>query len=225
MIANKISQIDITCIDLTNHRTFEFLFGIIFINDMHFPFTGIGLRKLSGLFGILLQQIQNLDGQFFINLLNLDIRPAEVFGLGLGVDAKFDYFASKKDSFYLDGDKKIQAMPFAEGYDKTRSEINVTSLSFPLLAKVYFGDWHVSLGAEADLNLWGHTYNFTKEANVRTRVTERKAKLETFSYGLIAAIQHNDFGIFCKYYPKSSKILPDGSVDFSYWTLGLAFGL
>ena len=164
-------------------------------------------------------------GQFFINLLNLDIRPAEVFGLGLGVDAKFDYFASKKDSFYLDGDKKIQAMPFAEGYDKTRSEINVTSLSFPLLAKVYFGDWHVSLGAEADLNLWGHTYNFTKEANVRTRVTERKAKLETFSYGLIAAIQHNDFGIFCKYYPKSSKILPDGSVDFSYCTLGLAIGL
>ena len=35
----------------------------------------------------------------------------------------------------------------------------------------------------------------------------------------------SDFGIFCKYYPKSSKILPDGSVDFSYWTLGLAFGL
>ena len=165
------------------------------------------------------------SGQAFINFLNLDIRPAEVFGLGLGVDFKFDYFASKKDSFYLDGDKKIQAMPFAEGYDKTRSEINLFSLSFPLLAKVYFGDWHVSLGAEADLNLWGHTYNYTKLDNVKTRVTERKAKVNTFSYGLVAAIQHNDFGIFCKYYPKSSKFLADGSVNFSYWTLGVAFGL
>ena len=165
------------------------------------------------------------SGQFFINLLNLGIRPAEAFGIGLGADFKFDYIGSRKDSFKLDADKKVQALPFPDTYDKTRSEINVTSLSFPLLAKVYFGDWHVSLGAEADLNLWGHTYNFTKEANVRTRVTERKAKLETFSYGLIAAIQHNDFGIFCKYYPKSSKILPDGSVDFSYWTLGVAFGL
>ena len=165
------------------------------------------------------------SGQAFINFLNLDIRPAEVFGLGLGVDFKFDYIASKKDSFQLDAGKKIQAAPFPEGFDKTRSEINLFSLSFPLLAKVYFGDWHVSLGAEADLNLWGHTYNFTKEANVRTRVTERKAKLETFSYGLVAAIQHNDFGIFCKYYPKSSKFLADGSVNFSYWTLGVAFGL
>ena len=60
--------------------------------------------------------------------------------------------------------------------------------------------------------------------NVRSRVTETKAAINRFTYGFFATLGVNDGCFFFKYYPKSSPLLPDGSVDLSFMTVGVAFG-
>ena len=165
------------------------------------------------------------SGEFFFNILNLDIRPAEVFGLSLGADLEFNSFDSKKDMFFLNEDKKVLALPFVDGFDKTRSEIHTTSFNFPLLATFYFNDFHVGFGAEGTLNTGGYTHTYTKQGYVTDRHNENKAKVNRFSYGLTAFLSYDNLGVYFKFYPKSSKVLPDGSVNFSFWTLGVAFGL
>ena len=165
------------------------------------------------------------SGEFFFNILNLDVRPAEVFGLSLGADLEFNSFDSKKDMFFLNEDKKVLALPFVDGFDKTRSEIHTTSFNFPLLATFYFNDFPVGFGAEGPLNTGCYTHTYTKQGYVTDRHNENKAKVNRFSYGLTAFLSYDNLGVYFKFYPKSSKVLPDGSVNFSFWTLGVAFGL
>jgi hypothetical protein len=54
---------------------------------------------------------------------------------------------------------------------------------------------------------------------------ERKAKVNPFSYGLVATASYGVFGVYFKYYPKSSRLLPEGSVDLSYSTIGIVLGM
>ena len=55
-------------------------------------------------------------------------------------------------------------------------------------------------------------------------MTETKAAINRFTYGFFATLGVNDGCFFFKYYPKSSPLLPDGSVDLSFMTVGVAFG-
>jgi hypothetical protein len=170
----------------------------------------------------------NWSGEIFFNVLKIGIYPAEVLGIEMNVDCLFNNFNSKTAVFSLDKDKLVHATDFSEvvpsGYEKSRGGLNVFSLSTPVLLKGIFGDFEVGVGAEASFNLVGDVYHRYRKDNVRTRIDESKAKVNPFSYGFVATFSHNDAGIFFKYYPKSSRLLPEGSVDLSYMTLGIAFG-
>ena len=61
--------------------------------------------------------------------------------------------------------------------------------------------------------------------NYRTSYNIIKAKVNPFSYGIMATASYGSFGLYFKFYPKSSRILPEGSVDVSYTTLGIVLGL
>ena len=170
----------------------------------------------------------NGGSDFFVNIFSLNILPAEQFGISIGADYNFNTIRSKKSAFFVDENKKVQAIDFGDMVgskaEKMRSNIEYSSFSFPVLLKGLFGDFHIGAGAEAVLNFGGHTYTSYREDNNKYEVTQRKAKLNTFTYDAMAFISYDEVGAFVKYYPKSSKVLADGSVGYSFWTVGFVVG-
>ena len=167
------------------------------------------------------------SNEFFINIVKVEIRPAEVLGFSLAIDARFNNFNSKDTAFAVgNGDNLIKAFDFndlVEGsYEKARGGFNVFSLDAPVLLKGIFGDFQLGIGAVASLNLLGDTFYNYNQSNRRTQISETKAKVNSFTYGLITSLTYDGLGLYFKYYPKSPKLLPDGSVDFNYMTLGIA---
>ena len=167
-------------------------------------------------------------GEFFFNFAQLDIFPTEFLEIQLGLDAEFNHFSSRSASFFLDDGRCVQVMDLPS-YSKTgskyRSGFRYFNINAPLMVKGIIQYLQVGVGVEASLNLAGKTFSDYREDNIRTNTTESGAKLNRFSFGLVAGLTYSDFGFFVKYYPKPSKVLAPGSVELSYWTLGITYGL
>ena len=167
----------------------------------------------------------------FANVLKFGVYPVPVLGLELGVDVEFNHFGSKESAFGLDANDKIRAVDFNtlslgvfNNIDRKRSDFGVFSLSAPLLLKGIFGSFEIGAGAEAFWNITGNTYAFLRQDNRDMTFTERKAKVNPFSYAILGSISYNQVGLFVKVYPKSSRLLPEGSVDLNFTTIGIAVG-
>lgn len=167
------------------------------------------------------------SGELFVNFVKFGLRPVDVLGIDLGVDFSWSNFSSTKNAF-TQHDQLIKATSFdnfAEGsLDRKRSGIDVMSLTAPLVVKGIFGKFELGAGAFASWNFSGSTTLSYRKDNVRANIEEVKAKVNPFTYGFLASATLDDFGVYFKYYPKSSKLLPEGSVDLSYMTLGLVIG-
>lgn len=166
-------------------------------------------------------------GNFFFNILKVGLYPVEDLSLELGLDFDMKYFSSKTYMFTLDEDRKVHAGLFPETdqtLKKTRGGLDVFSLNAPLHLKYNIGHIRLGIGAEATYNFAGDTFYRYRHDNVRSRVTETKAAINRFTYGFFATLGVNDGCFFFKYYPKISPLLPDGSVDLSFMTVGVAFG-
>ena len=168
------------------------------------------------------------SSELFANLVKLGVYPTEHLGLELGVDIEGNFFSSKTSSFIVDGQKKIQAAPFVSldggSIDKTRGGFNYLTFNAPVLLKGIFGKVQLGVGAEASLNCCAETYYRYRQDNKRLQMEMTDADVNLFTYGLIATLSYDGTGIFFKYYPNGSQILPDGSVDLNFVTVGIAFG-
>ena len=149
------------------------------------------------------------------------------FGLEFGLDCKWSYTGSK-ESMFIQNDHIVKAVPFVipgKTIEKTRSQISIFSLSVPVLAKFVLNRFRIGGGAEANFNLVGDTiYRYRVDGN-KTREREKQLALNKFSYNFVGLVGMGNLTIFGKYYPKNSRMLPEGSVDFNYWTLGVALDL
>lgn len=170
-------------------------------------------------------------GEFFFNIAKIGLYPAEHLGLELGVDIEGNYFRSKENFFELDSQNKIKAIDIASymsslsgGYERARGSFSFLTFNAPVLVKGIFDKFELGVGAEASLNCLGDTYTSYRIGNKQTEIDESGAEINLFSYGLVATIGYDDMSLYFKYYPKGSKVLPDGSVDFSFVTVGIAFG-
>ncbi len=109
---------------------------------------------------------------------------------------------------------------------KQRSSLHTFSLSIPVLATVHVNDYFwLSAGAEANLNMTSWT-NFTLETG---DVTESSAvsdgQVRPFTFDFIGMVGFKDAAVFFKWYPKTSRIVPDGGVQFDYCSLGVTLFL
>ena len=167
------------------------------------------------------------SGEFFLNILDFKFYPVEEFGLEFGLDCKWSYTGSK-ESMFIQNDHIVKAVPFVipgKTIEKTRSQISIFSLSVPVLAKFVLNRFRIGGGAEANFNLVGDTiYRYRVDGN-KTREREKQLALNKFSYNFVGLVGMGNLTIFGKYYPKNSRMLPEGSVDFNYWTLGVALDL
>lgn len=169
----------------------------------------------------------NMSDEFFINVAAFGLYPVEAVGIELGLDLCFSDFSSRSHAFLLNQDRLVQAMDFSQlvpgTLDRHRGGFDVFSLNAPLLLKFRTGSFWLGGGAVGSFNLAGTTRYYYRMDNRREEVSERKAKLNSLTYGLVATLGYGDLGLYFKYYPKTSRLLPDGSVDMDYMTLGVIF--
>ena len=163
--------------------------------------------------------------EFFVNILKFGLFPTENFGFELGVDLQVNDFNSREKAF-VQHDRIIKAVDFSTlEVDRKRSDFTVVSLGAPVLVKAKFEKVEFGAGAVASWNFAGSTSYWAQKGNRNITVNETKAKVNPFSYGIVATASYGAFGVYFKYYPKSSRILPEGSVDVSYSTVGIVLGL
>ena len=167
--------------------------------------------------------------EFFFNILKFGIYPTEHFGLELGVDLQVNDFNTKEKAFVQrDGLIKVADFSTLEtlgGVDRKRSDFTTVGLGAPVLVKAKFDKVGIGVGAVASWNFAGSNSYWIEKGNRSLTVTETKAKVNPFSYGLVATASYGVFGVYFKYYPKSSRLLPEGSVDVSYSTIGIVLGM
>ena len=169
------------------------------------------------------------SGEFFLNVLDFKFYPVEEFGLDFGLDCKWSYIRSKENMFVQNSDHIVsKTLPFSipgKTIKNPRSRITIFSLSVPVLAKFVLDRFRIGGGAEANFNLVGDTFYRYRADGEKTREREKGLALNKFSYNFVGLVGMGNLTIFGKYYPKNSRMLPEGSVDFNYWTLGVAFDL
>ena len=172
---------------------------------------------------------RKVSGEFFFNVLQLDAFPIPNLGLSLGVDCAFNRFTANGAEFYLDADRKIQAINLSDVHmpygAKLTGGFKNFSLSAPLMVRGLFGDFKVSVGAELDVNFPATAYYTYYIENRTTRVSENKGSLNRVSAAVVASATFCDMGFFVKFYPKFAPMLPSGSVPMSYWTVGFIYGM
>jgi len=168
-------------------------------------------------------------GEFFVNILTLNLFPVENFGVQLGVDYKTINFDSKENAFYLDSDKKIHAEAYSAkypvSYTKNFSRFRTNTFSVPVLLKFEADKFKFGAGAEANFNLGGRIKDKYFVDGQKVKNIDKGAKFNTFNYNFLATLSYDDTGIYFRYYPKSSPLMPEGSLDLSFMTVGIVFSM
>lgn len=165
-----------------------------------------------------------MSDEYFLNVVSLGIYPVDALAIELGLDVALSDFGSRTHAFMQGQDRLIQCKEFSQieqgTLDRHYGSFSVASLNAPLLLKLRAGGFWIGGGAVGSLNVWGRTYYAYRQRYREVAVTERRAKINTFTFGLVATLGFDSFGLYFKYYPRTSRLLPDGSVDMNYMTLG-----
>ena len=166
------------------------------------------------------------SGEYFLNIVQFNLRPVESFGVELGVDFMIRHFDTADEAFYQTADGYIQATTsvLPTGAQNVSSNYTTFGANFPLTLNAYFGDFKIGVGAELGLAFAGSSEYSYRSGRRYVTVSEDKAKVNTLTYGAIAQISYDYFGVFFKYYPKSMHILPSPSVDQKFFALGFQLG-
>ncbi|MBO4917932.1 MAG: hypothetical protein J5374_08660 [Bacteroidales bacterium] len=168
------------------------------------------------------------SGEFFVNIASLKVYPVEAFGIEIGVDYKTVDFTSKEDAFYLDN-KIVKAMPFKEKFPnidsskKSFSRFRTNTFSAPVTLNIAAGSVKIGGGAEANYNLPGRVKDKYFVDGKKNKDIDKGAQFNKFNYNFLGYLIYDDTGIYVRYYPKSSRLMPEGGVDVSYFTIGVVY--
>jgi hypothetical protein len=168
------------------------------------------------------------SGEFFVNILDLKVYPSKSFGVEIGVDYKTMDFNSKENYFYLDSDKKIQAGKAVDQYggmDKFRSRFRSNTFSAPVTLNLVAGTTKLSVGVEGNMNLTGRVKNKYFENGQKVKDIQKGAQFNRYNYNFFAALSFDGTGVYFRYYPKNSELLPAGSVKVGFMSVGAIFDM
>lgn len=167
----------------------------------------------------------NAAGEFFINIADLKLYPIEQFGFEIGIDLLVNHFNQKGVMFFVDQSRNIGTSMDLDkiGFEKLRGGFTTVGFDAPVLAKGKFGKFEIGAGIDGSWNLTGNTWYRYKSNGHRTEVRENRGKVNSLTYGFLATVSYDGFGVYFRYRPKSQKLLPQDSIDFTYMTVGFAF--
>ena len=169
------------------------------------------------------------SGEFFVNLVSAKLYPVDFFGVEIGIDYRTVDFTSKDEAFYLDGSKVIHVQPFKDkhsGIDSSKryfSRFRTNTFSAPVTLNFKAGKFSLGAGAEANYNLPGRVKDKFFIDGQKNKQIDKGAQFNKFNYDFLACLLYDDTGIYVRYYPKSSRLMPESGVDVSFLTMGFIF--
>ena len=163
--------------------------------------------------------------EFFVNIAKFLLHPTESFGIELGIDYKTLGFESKEDAFYKTDYLFALTKPYSSKYpgelSKNFSRLRTNTFSAPLIFKFCAGDFHIGGGIEGNLNLTGRIKDKYFKDGKKVKNIEKGIQFNRYTYNFMAAASYADTGIYFKYYPKSSRLMPEGGLDVDFMTVGV----
>lgn len=167
----------------------------------------------------------------FFNLVKLKLYPVPVVGIEAGADVEFNWFSSQDNYFYTDSERNLKVGKLldiaGEGSSKHKSSVDFFGMNFPVMLKLHFGDFRLGAGAQAMLNFTGGTDFRYRKGNMLNETSYKDAKVNLFSYAIIAQISYAHIGLYYKYYPSQPVFFPatDGAPAIkNLMTVGIAVG-
>ena len=122
--------------------------------------------------------------------------------------------------------EQMTPLPEESMTSKYRGSLHTFSLTIPVFATVRMNSsFWISAGAEANLNLTSWT-NFREESgNVSRTTSVADGQVRPFTFNFMGMVGYKDTALFVKYYPTTSRIVPDGGVQFDYCSVGVSIFL
>ena len=212
--------------------------GLLSINLMDHVFVGYNIVDADAF-------TPNGGGELSLNALALNVSPAPSFGFQVGMDCKWQFFSTHDSRFYLDKNKIPQvihypiptpentaqaqsssALPEESMTSKFRGSLHTFSLAIPVLATLRVNDsFWLSAGAEANLNMTSWTNFHAESGDVTETTSVAGGQVRPFTFNFVGMVGFRDTALFFKYYPKTSRIVPDGGVEFDYCAVGVTLFL
>jgi hypothetical protein len=214
--------------------------GLLSINLMDHVFFGYNIVDADAF-------TPNGGGELSLNTLALNVSPAPSFGFQVGMDCKWQFFSTQDSRFFLDKTKIPQVTPWpnstelnqaqAQAQEQTalpeesmtskyRGSLHTFTLAIPVLATLHLNDnFWFSAGAEANLNMTSWTNFHEEKGDVTATTSVADGQVRPFTFNFMGMIGFRDTALFFKYYPKTSRIVPDGGVVFDYCSVGVTLFL
>ena len=109
---------------------------------------------------------------------------------------------------------------------KFRGSLHTFSLAIPVLATLHITDnYWFSAGAEANLTMTSWTKFHAESGDVTETTSVADGQVRPFPFNFMGMVGFRDTALFFKYYPKTSRIVPDGGVVFDYCAAGVTLFL
>ena len=167
------------------------------------------------------------SSEFFVNIAKFLIHPTEGFDIELGIDYKTLGFESKEDAFYKTDYLFALTKPYSSKYpgelSKNFSRLRTNTFSTPVMVKFSVDKFKLGAGVEGNLNLGGRIKDKYFKDGRKVKNIEKGVQFNRFNYNFVAGIAYDGNGLYVKYYPKSSKLMPEGGLDVSFTTIGVIF--
>ena len=168
------------------------------------------------------------NSEFFINIMELGIRPFKGGMFAIGVDYDLDQYRLDKDHFWGAEANKgawIRGVSMSPFKSVKYSRLNVHTFSIPVSFEFDAGKCAFRLGAVGEYNL--PAVNKEKMVNKEGGITKNKVKsipVNEFTYSFFGSISYGGLGVYVKYNPASQ--FADGiGPNFKCLTLGAVLGL
>lgn len=205
-------------VDLTFGNDFFVVQPISYIGyGYHLPFDGMSDAQKSA-----------FNSEFFVNVMELGIRPFGNGLIALGVDYGFDsYRLDKKNLWDAESGGSVWKHPIDLSPYKEikRSVLRVHTLAIPLSFELQAGKCAFRVGAAGEYNLPAVVKSkCINKDDVATKIKVKGINTVQFNYSLFGAISYGGFGVFVRYRP-SYQFEEGKGPHFKSLSIGAVIGL
>lgn len=162
------------------------------------------------------------NSEFFVNIMELGIRPSKSIMIALGVDYDLDQYRLNKNHVWGE-DADIMNLDMASFARKDYSRLNVHKFAIPLSVEFRAGKSAFRLGAAGEYNLPAvvKTKGVT-QSGASEKEKEKITSIKQFSYSVFGAISYGGFGVYARYTPMQ---VFGGNPTTQTFTVGAVLGL
>ncbi len=167
--------------------------------------------------------------QIQMNVMRFRFAPTSWLGLEAGWDLSWDRFRIAQGYRILKEDRDLPTKgqvvlrptePTIPGLTG-RQTFRLFSFTFPVLAHFQAGPVGIRTGVELGVPLGGRIAGHYKESDTVTDTLVKGLEHGKFFYAIMAQVDYEGLGIYCKYCPQ--PFIP--GLDFRYWCWGITLGL